>query len=246
MYFVIANGNLAEIQDVKSRIDTDTTQLITTPVAPLDHIQQVFFAMSQDSVRLTQYANVEEDPYEVTVWLGKGDHHLYSCNVADGTQTCNDPYCNQSVKSYYSGADHVIYHFKPLRSDSLTDEQMEQYYTDKGISGSYDRDTVRNAIKAMAVPSNEKPTIAVMDAEINFNVTRGMTFEDIIFRGDYGMLKTETSKYVKSARKFCSVDESQNLLTYNKIKLDKNTDTVFKASLTTAEYDAYECEQTYF
>lgn len=142
----------------------------------------------------------------------------------------------------------MIYHFKPLRSDSLSDEEMEQYYKEKNIASFYDKDKVRNAIEAMAVPVNEKPTIAVMDAEVNFNVTRGMTFEDIIFRGDYGMLKTETSSYVKSPRKFCSVDESTNLLTYNKIKLDKNANSVFKTSLgddvtaQKAAYEAYECE----
>ena len=58
------------------------------------------------------------------------------------------------------------------------------------------------------VPAGEKPTIAVMDNEVNFNITRGATFTDIIFRGDYGMVKTQFEEFVKRPGKFCSVDET--------------------------------------
>ena len=57
------------------------------------------------------------------------------------------------------------------------------------------------------MPTNEKPTIAMMDNEAVFNITRGATFEDIIFRGDYAMLATEDTTLSKSPRKFCEVNE---------------------------------------
>ena len=69
------------------------------------------------------------------------------------------------------------------------------------------------------VPAGEYPTIAVMDNEAAFNITRGATFTDIIFRGDYGMVKPQYEEYVKRPGKFCSVDETQNLLDYNIIAL---------------------------
>ena len=71
------------------------------------------------------------------------------------------------------------------------------------------------------VKAGEYPTIAVMDNEVNFNITRGATFTDIIFRGDYGMVKTQYEEYVKRPGKFCAVDETTNLLTYNVIKVDE-------------------------
>ena len=45
------------------------------------------------------------------------------------------------------------------------------------------------AYDTMVVAEGSKPTIAVMDNEAHFNITRGATFKDIIFRGDYAMVK---------------------------------------------------------
>jgi len=59
----------------------------------------------------------------------------------------------------------------------------------------------------MQVPTNEKPIVAVMDSESYFNITRGATFTDIIFRGDYGLLRDRSSSGTKQMIKSCEIDE---------------------------------------
>jgi len=61
----------------------------------------------------------------------------------------------------------------------------------------------------MQVPANEKPIVAVMDSESYFNITRGATFTDIIFRGDYGLLRDRSSSGTKQMIKSCEIDESE-------------------------------------
>ena len=58
---------------------------------------------------------------------------------------------------------------------------------------------------------NARPTIAVMDNEARFNITRGAIFEDIIFRGDYGMITQNDTSLSKSPRKLCYVNELNDL-----------------------------------
>lgn len=57
-----------------------------------------------------------------------------------------------------------------------------------------------------------KATIAVMDAESHFNITRGATFTDIIFRGDYGLTVDRTNDKTKAMKQFCEIRESDNSL----------------------------------
>lgn len=78
----------------------------------------------------------------------------------------------------------------------------------------------------------------MMDNEAVFNITRGATFEDIIFRGDYAMLKVEDEAMVKSPRKFCEIDETTDLFSYGALTLKKTIPAGFA--------DDYECEQLYF
>ena len=61
----------------------------------------------------------------------------------------------------------------------------------------------------MLVGAEEKPTIAVMDSESHFNITRGATFTDITFRGDYGLLKDKSNDENKQYVKHCEIDETK-------------------------------------
>ena len=54
----------------------------------------------------------------------------------------------------------------------------------------------------------EKVTIAVMDSEARFNITRGATFTDIIFRGDYALLSDTSNEATKTMTKKCEIDET--------------------------------------
>lgn len=83
------------------------------------------------------------------------------------------------------------------------------------------------------MPTGDKPTIALMDNEAYFNITRSATFEDIIFRGDYAMLATEDTTLTKSPRKFCEIDEKQDLFSYGSLILKKTPPPGFTTS--------YEC-----
>ena len=51
----------------------------------------------------------------------------------------------------------------------------------------------------------------MMDNEARFNITRGAIFEDIIFRGDYGMITQNDTSLSKSPRKLCYVNELNDL-----------------------------------
>ena len=73
-----------------------------------------------------------------------------------------------------------------------------------------------------------------MDNQANFNITRGASFEDIIFRGDYGMLKETSNDEAKVNTMKCQVDETKDLLSYNKISFVEN------------DSDEYECDQVYY
>ena len=57
------------------------------------------------------------------------------------------------------------------------------------------------------MPANERPEVAVMDSESYFNITRGATFSDIIFRGDYGLLRDKSNNEAKQMIKSCEIDE---------------------------------------
>ena len=61
----------------------------------------------------------------------------------------------------------------------------------------------------MEVPANERPVVAVMDSESYFNITRGATFSDLIFRGDYGLLRDKSNNEAKQMIKSCEIDESK-------------------------------------
>ena len=56
-----------------------------------------------------------------------------------------------------------------------------------------------------------------MDNEAHFNITRGATFENIVFRGDYGMLTQDSASKSKANVKYCEIDEEDNLLLYNRM-----------------------------
>ena len=91
---------------------------------------------------------------------------------------------------------------------------------------------------------DEKPTIAVMDNQAHFNITRGATFDSIIFRGDYGMLEDTSIVSDKSTVRMCSVDESKDLLTYNAILLNNESNPADIAA--DVDLHEYKCDQVYF
>lgn len=192
--------------------------------------------VEKDRDRLNRFHNDALDPYEITVYLGKGVHHLYTCNISDGAETCDNVYCHKDIQRFYQLVDNIIFHFKPLRPDSLTTVELQALYTDVGAT--YNGATSKLAMDNLAVPTDSKPTIAMMDNEANFNITRGASFEDIIFRGDYGMMKVEDADLVKSPRKFCEVDETSDLLSYGALTLKKTQPPNYSGS--------YDCEQIYF
>ena len=102
-----------------------------------------------------------------------------------------------------------MFHFKPLRKDSLTTAELQKIYTDVGAT--YNAISSQNAYNNLVVASNDRPTIAVMDNEARFNITRGAIFEDIVFRGDFGMITQNDTSLSKSPRKLCFVNEENDL-----------------------------------
>ena len=124
----------------------------------------------------------------------------------------------------------------PLREDLFAKTELEEYY--KGVYGEDDEwntneNDILEAYERLVAGEEEKPTIAVMDNESHFNITRGASFESIIFRGDYGMLADTSDEADKSTVRKCEVIESEDLLSYNAILLDSCDVSV-------------KCEQVYF
>ena len=156
--------------------------------------------------------------------------------MAEGTSTCGEVFCNKQLEHYYQLTDNIVFHFKPLRKDSLTQAELQKIYTDVGAT--YNSLSSQNAYNELVVSDNDRPEIAVMDNEARFNITRGAIFEDIIFRGDYGMITQNDTSLTKSPRKLCIVNEKNDLYKYGAIELTKNA----IKGLTTP----YDCSQVYF
>ena len=164
------------------------------------HIQQVF-ALVAAEVAYQGDQNTDRDPFVVNVYLGPGTHYLYTCNIEPGARACGEDYCSAQVVPFYQASDNVVFNFLPLRDGGFDDtklkEHMDYAYDNTDASQTALRTTYSWANSEAAakagrdswyVPAGEYPTIAVMDNEVNFNITRGATFTDIIFRGDYGMV----------------------------------------------------------
>ena len=185
-YFVEANENC----DIPKLDENFTLNgRFSTPEQPLTHIQQVFYLITRDA-RYKENMNVDQDPWIVNVYLGPGNHFFYTCNLEEGSSSCDDLHCNEQLINYYQVTDNIIFNFKPLREADFDTAALEAHYanfTDAVYSSAYSSAS-QTEYKKLTVDAGERPTIVVMDNEAHFNITRGATFEDIIFRGDYGML----------------------------------------------------------
>ena len=61
----------------------DSTHPTNTPAKPFSHLQQVFSQISKDT-RLRKDLDKKATPYVVNVWLGRGTHFFYTCNIDSG------------------------------------------------------------------------------------------------------------------------------------------------------------------
>ena len=194
----------------------------------------MFYLVSRDTrYQRDETTEIDEEvvPYEVNVYLGGGTHYFYTCNLEtenESTSSCGSEYCHEQLVQFYQITDNVVFNFLPLREDYFDKTDLEASF--KEVYSDEEWDAQSHSIEAIyddqKVPAGEKATIAVMDNESHFNITRGACFESIVFRGDYGMLKNDTTLDAKANVKYCAVDETSDLLTYGAVTFSTDSDQV--------------------
>lgn len=131
MFFVESNESDTSYKEIDQ---ADFSDYKSTPEKPIKYLQQIFFLIDKDRSRLTEYFDDDLTPYTITVYLGKGTHFFYTCNLAEGTTSCGEAFCNKQIEHYYQLTDNIVFHFKPLRSDSMTNAELQKLYTDVGAT----------------------------------------------------------------------------------------------------------------
>lgn len=116
-----------------------------------------------------------------------GTHFFYTCNVVDGVK-CDETWCSNQLAQKYFKTDNLVFNFMPATRARLQDAGLCDFNKSDDVCVT-DSDLADNFIfPEPDEGETQMVTVAVMDSEANFNITRGATFTDIIFRGDYGLL----------------------------------------------------------